>query len=218
MSTPPIRKILNMDAIGWLETHSDVGAIVTGLPDSDELQWPMEQWRAWFSRALQLCMRAASPHACAIFCQTDRKHDGHLVSKCHLMLDAAEAVHLRLLWHKIVLRRKVGGRDLYRPTYMHLMAFSNSMSAGAATTDVMQGGKMIYANAMGLNAATFAVRFAASKGIGMIVDPFCGRGTVPAVANALGLDAVGVDIDAQQCAAATALQLSPDLFSGDPRA
>lgn len=35
-----------------------------------------------------------------------------------------------------------------------------------------------------------------------IVDPFCGRGTVLAVANELGFDSVGIDVNARRCRAA----------------
>ena len=194
------RTVLNADATAWLLDHDDVGAIVTSLPDAFEVDEPVEQWRYWFARAVNLCMRAASPESCAIFYQTDRKHDCQLISKAQLVLDQAEKVGVRLLWHKIVLRRPVGAVDLYRPTFTHMMAFSRDMSAGAATPDVMEAGAMLYRNAMGLNAAQHAIEFATSKMSDcMVVDPFCGRGSVLAVANALGHDSLGIDIDDQQC-------------------
>jgi DNA modification methylase len=43
-----------------------------------------------------------------------------------------------------------------------------------------------------------------------IVDPFCGWGTVLAVANAMGLDAVGVDVSARMCKRARRLTVSLD--------
>jgi hypothetical protein len=44
-----------------------------------------------------------------------------------------------------------------------------------------------------------------------VVDPFCGFGTVLAVANALGLNAVGVDLSERMCRRARSLtiELSP---------
>ena len=48
-----------------------------------------------------------------------------------------------------------------------------------------------------------------------VVDPFCGWGTVLAVANAVGLDAVGVDCSARMCRKARALHL--DLARVDTR-
>ena len=41
-----------------------------------------------------------------------------------------------------------------------------------------------------------------TKERGTIVDPFCGKGTVLAVANELELDAFGIDIDESMCAEA----------------
>ena len=41
-----------------------------------------------------------------------------------------------------------------------------------------------------------------------IVDPFCGFGTVLAVANQLGLDSVGVDLSARMCRKARGLALA----------
>ena len=38
-----------------------------------------------------------------------------------------------------------------------------------------------------------------------VVDPFCGWGTVLAAANAVGLDAVGVDLSARMCRRARGL-------------
>jgi hypothetical protein len=41
-----------------------------------------------------------------------------------------------------------------------------------------------------------------------VVDPFCGYGTVLAVANALGLGAVGVDLSAKMCRKARTLTIN----------
>jgi tRNA G10 N-methylase Trm11 len=40
-----------------------------------------------------------------------------------------------------------------------------------------------------------------------VVDPFCGQGTVLAVANTLGLAAIGVDRNSRACRAARKLTL-----------
>jgi tRNA G10 N-methylase Trm11 len=36
-------------------------------------------------------------------------------------------------------------------------------------------------------------------GAKLIFDPFCGVGTIPAVANALGLDALGIELAKKRC-------------------
>jgi len=96
---------------------------------------------------------------------------------------------------------------LRRPGYSHLLAFSRSGRPGAASPDVIEPGRMIYPNAIGLHAAFVAVRFAASAA-STIIDPFCGRGTVLAVAEVLGYRAIGVDIDSRQVDAARRLWLA----------
>ena len=40
-----------------------------------------------------------------------------------------------------------------------------------------------------------------------VVDPFCGRGMLLAVANALGLDALGVELSGKRCRAARSASL-----------
>ena len=56
-------------------------------------------------------------------------------------------------------------------------------------------GEMTWARAMGLAAAEFAVQWLKEHGNARsVVDPFCGVGTALAVANKLGLDAIGVEL------------------------
>jgi tRNA G10 N-methylase Trm11 len=51
----------------------------------------------------------------------------------------------------------------------------------------------------------------------LVVDPFCGHGTVLAVANALGLDALGVELSPRRCRAARALVVAAsELAPGGP--
>ena len=69
---------------------------------------------------------------------------------------------------------------------------------------------------MGVRACVEACRFViAETATRTVVDPFCGFGTVLAVANALGLDAVGVDFSVRMCRRAEALEI--DLDSGTAR-
>ena len=63
---------------------------------------------------------------------------------------------------------------------------------------------------MGLRAAGHAVRFAREVvGANVVVDPFCGVGTVLASANALGLDALGVEKNRKRAEEARALVVRP---------
>jgi hypothetical protein len=190
-----------------MSSNKKRGAVVTSLPDADECGWSVETWRDWFVNAALLAMQTASDSAPAIFYQTDRKADGGLISKAYLCHAAAERGGFRCLWHKIVLRRDIGVVDLFRPTYTHLIAFSKNCHPGKATPDVIERGQMIYDNAMGMKAAIFSVTFS-RKYSNLIIDPFCGRGTVLAVANAYGIDSIGVDILPEQCNKARSLKIT----------
>jgi hypothetical protein len=59
---------------------------------------------------------------------------------------------------------------------------------------IADAGPQKWVRAMGVRAAAHAVRFAKEQvGARVIFDPFCGVGTVLAVANTLGLAAIGVE-------------------------
>jgi hypothetical protein len=81
-----------------------------------------------------------------------------------------------------------------------------------ATADVLgDAGFMPGAKSMGVRACLEACRFVLAETVSRtIVDPFCGFGTVLAVANALGLDAVGVDRSARMCRKASSLRIALD--------
>lgn len=64
---------------------------------------------------------------------------------------------------------------------------------------------------MGFNATLQACRFLQSGGSKVICDPFCGKGSVLAVANFLEMDAIGVEISTSRARKAEALQVSPEV-------
>lgn len=203
------RKVICGDAFKLLPTTKRVKAVITSLPDAAELRVALPDYEAWFTRAAVLTMGAVSDDGVTIFYQTDRRHHGVLLSKAALLCNIAYSRGLRLLWHKIVLPRPVGSVNIFRPSYVHMMAFSKLLGSGKATPDVIEAGKAIYRDAMGVNAARVAVRFAMETAKAQTVyDLFCGRGTVLAVANALGCHSIGWDIDEAQCKEARDLVLT----------
>lgn len=201
------KRIICADSLRWLPDECPPCSIITSLPLEKETGIAQPVFDEWYRHALTLCMRACAPGCPCIIYQTDTRSDGQLFSKAGVILTAARSLGLRVLWHKIVLRRDVGKIDIRRPGFSHLIVVGDRRTPpGAASPDVMQRGQILYPNAMGLTPALFAVKFAAAYGR-TIVDPFCGRGTVPAIADALGHDAIGVDIDPEQCRHAEALSL-----------
>jgi hypothetical protein len=192
-----MRNLICRDSVPWLAAARDVGAIITALPDAAEMELKTEQWLQWFPEAVGACMLAASEEAPSIFYQTDHKSASGIFSVAALLFAAAERANVRCLWHKIVLRGAPGTLDPFRPGYTHLVAFSALGTAGTATPDVIERGDLLYQSAMSLHAAQVALDFAA-RTTDQIVDPFCGRGTVVALADAMGLHATGLDIDPKQ--------------------
>jgi hypothetical protein len=153
------------------------------------------------------CFKAVKPNGYIVFLFTDRKHNGW-VDKTYPLLHTAYEMNIKLLWHKIALRTDPGKTDLFRPTFSHMLCFSQSGKQGKPFPDVIQRGNVTYADAFGIDAVTAVIKYLKSNGIRNITDPFVGSGTTLAVANHFGLNAVGVDIDPNQCAKAKKLKIT----------
>ena len=187
------REVINGDTNEWIKGQVEFDAVITSLPDSEETSMNMEQWEFWFSDMVKEIVERTRTYA--IFYQTDRRYNGAIIDKAFLASLGAQRAGARTIFHKIALRRNVGSVDLFRPSYTHLICYSKSQTAGKASPDVITTGPMIYNNAMGMNACTFAVQFIKDHSDAkMIVDPFCGQGSVLAVAESMGFDTIGVEI------------------------
>jgi hypothetical protein len=216
----PRRSVHHGDALAWLAQAAPlVGAsVITSLPDLSELPaLDLPAWRLWFRSAALATMQAIADDAVAIFFQSDVRREGRWIDKGQLIAQAAEQAGLGLLFHKIVCRKPPGTVTFGRASYSHLLGFSRAVRAEAAsnTADVLpDAGFRPGTKAMGVAACLDACRFVMrATSTRTIVDPFCGFGTVLAVANALGLDAVGVDLSTRMCRRARTLQI--DLTAGN---
>jgi hypothetical protein len=194
------RTILCQDALEWLVTCQPLDNVITGIPDINEVSLGVTDYLAFFERAAHLILDKLHPDGYAIFMQTDRKINKSWISKSAILTNIAHGKGLKLVWHKIVLNRNVGKVDLFRPTYSHLLCFSKNGSSGAATPDVLPVSKRLYNNASPINAVVHAVNFIKRyTGTGnVIIDPFVGQGTIPVVANQMGFNVIGIDIDPAQ--------------------
>lgn len=169
-------------------------SILTSLPDA--VEWKGrdgDRGRQWFLAAAELVLRSTPRASAAIFYQTDVKRNGVWIDKSLLVQQAALAAGVGLLWHRIVCRAPAGQATFARPGYAHLLCFAPTLrdTIEQATPDVLpELGAMTWARAMGLAAAAWLRDRA---GATCIVDPFCGVGTALAVANRLGLAAIGVE-------------------------
>lgn len=210
------REVHTTEAVAWLrEQRFEPGtAVVTSMPDSSEIPaLGFDGWRKWFSDTSELICRTMSDDDVAIFYQTDVKHDGRWVDKAFLVSLGAERAGSHCLWHKVICRAPAGMTTFGRPAYAHLLCFSRNkrLEKAESFADVLpQLGEMTWARAMGLEAcdaiAKFLVKFTNTK---TVVDPFCGVGTMLAVANEHGLDAVGVELSAKRAEKAKTLTLKP---------
>jgi hypothetical protein len=174
-------------------------AIVTSLPDHSELpELDVDRWKQWFVDTVILACRAIADDAVAIFYQSDVKHDGRWIDKGHLVMTGADAAGSSLLWHKIVCRAPAGTVTFGRPSYTHMLCVSRALriEPGTGTVDVLPRlGEMTWPRAMGMAACDAAAAFIADHTrCRVIVDPFCGKGSMLAAANARGLDAIGVEV------------------------
>jgi hypothetical protein len=211
-SSPVRRTIVQGEALAWLsENAAEPGAsVVTSMPDvSERAELGFDGWREWFVLAARRVIAWTPPSGVSIFFQSDIRYEGTLVDKSHLVLRAAEAEGALLLWHKIVCRRPPGTISFGRPTWSHMLCVAKERrpTPRRPGADVLpDAGFMPWSRAMGVLACRAACEYLAGEiGARVVVDPFCGRGTVLAVANAMGLDAIGVELSAKRCRAARAL-------------
>jgi hypothetical protein len=184
--------------------------VVTSLPDASELpDLGFDAWRGWFVDTVELACRAVADEAVAVFYQTDVKRDGRWIDKGHLVHLGADRAGSALLWHRVVCRVPPGTTTFGRPAYAHLLCFSRALrlAPGQSSPDVLPRlGEMTWARAMGVEACEAVAAFlCAHTRCRTVVDPFCGLGTMLAVANAFGLDAIGVDRSRRRAERARAL-------------
>ena len=208
------REVHNTDALAWLRVQGRIAgaSVITSLPDLSELRaLTVDAWQRWFVEAAALVMSAVTDEGVAIFFQSDIQRFGKWVDKAVLCARAAEQAGMSMLFHKIVCREPPGSATVGRASYGHLLAFARTLrpSARSIGGDVLlDGGAKAGPRAMGVLACADAGRFIlAVTTTRTIVDPFCGYGTSLAVANALGLDAVGVDLSARMCRRARTMRV-----------
>ncbi len=208
------RTVHTADALQWLREHplADDHAIVTSLPDAVEFSHKdTERWRTWFLDAAELVLRSTPAKSACVFFQTDVKRDGVWIDKAFLVQQAAAAAGCALLWHKVVCRAPAGQATFGRPGYAHLLCFSRELRdpIEAAVADVLpELGGQAWARGMGVGAARMAVAWLRDRaGARTIVAPFCGVGTALAVANELGMAAIGIERNTNRAEQARTLQL-----------
>lgn len=219
----PTRRVLQAEALGFLAANPAAPgtSVITSLPDVSELSpIDLDAWRAWFVLAVRRVIAWVPEDGVSVFFQSDVRFHGLLIDKGYLVAQAADAERASTLWHKIVCRRPPGTIAFGRPSYSHMICVQRGLAKRAPMRhpgpDVIpDAGFMPWSRAMGVAACRVALRFLREEtATRLVVDPFCGHGTVLAVANAMGFDALGVDLGAKRCKAARALTV--DLEANAP--
>jgi hypothetical protein len=183
------------------------------LSELPELGRGVEGWQAWFVEAAAQVMRWPAGSSVSLFYQSDIRYQGRWIDKSHLIQRAAEQAGATLLSHQIVCRRPPGTPSQGRPGYSHLLAFTTGAASPprCGRPDVLtDAGETSWSRGMGLLACRAACRFVLDETKARrVVDPFCGRGLLLAMANDLGLDALGVELSAKRCRAARNASIAP---------
>lgn len=220
-STPPGREVHCAEAIAWMQARGCLpgACAVTSLPDLSEVNLSLPAWREWFLTAVRLVVASVPREAAAVFFQSDIKREGVWIDKGAMVVRAAEDAGARVLFHKIVCRRQPGLLTFGRPGYTHLIAVSHERRCPDVLPIpdiIVDPGRLPWVRAMGVRAAAQAVRFVRDHaGAQTVFDPFCGVGTVLAVANCLGLPAIGVERSAKRCERSRQIEVSEQELQGD---
>ncbi len=194
------RTVHHADAIHWLRDRPilDGCSIIASMPDISEFpKMNLQEWKTWFTDTAALVLSRCPDQGLALFFQTDIKRDGVWVDKGFLCQKAAELSGHELVAHKIICRAPAGITTFGRPSYSHLLCFSKSIRPEIAESlaDVLPAaGETTWARGMGVKACELACKMVLKyTDTHTIVNPFCGHGTVLAVANSLGLSAIGIE-------------------------
>ncbi len=211
------KRIVQAEALGWLAEHpAPPGAsVITSLPDVSELpELGFEGWQTWFVEAARAVLRWVPEPGLCIFFQSDIREGGRWVDKGYLVQRAADVEGRVLLWHKVICRRPPGSISHGRASYSHLLCFAHAPRPNVSHPgpDVLaDAGYKPWSKAMGVEACRLACRFLREESdTTLVVDPFCGHGTVLVVANHYGFEALGIERSTRKAKAARRLVLNVD--------
>jgi len=205
---------------------------IEGKEEEDSrMKMRYKRYKEWFIDVATLILQKLPPNAFAIFYQSDvRVLDNQSrvlewIDKSHLCHIAADRANVQLKWHKLcsITEHPFEKRSVGRPAYSHLLCYGKGNKSSFESSlhpvpDIFWRGDMIWPKAIGLHAALLGCGFLSrvnhplSEKNGTIIDPFCGFGTICAVANVLELDAVGIEISEKRCRKARHLSVD-DYYS-----
>lgn len=162
----------------------------------------------------ELVMSRCPDDGVSVFYQTDIRIEGEWVDKAYLCQKAAEKLGHQLIWHKVIARVPVGTASFGRPGYSHILCFSKKFRPDLrhSTPDVLpELGEKTWVRGMGFEACRMIARFLKEQvNSSTLIHPFCGEGGMLAMANSVGLDAIGIERSPRRAARARRQQLTHD--------
>lgn len=211
------RSVFCEDAVQWLETRevqSDC-SLVSSMPDISEFPGSsLGDWKNWFVNTASLILSKTAPEGVTIFYQSDIKFEGTWVDKGYLCQKAAEALGHALLWHKIICRSPAGIATFGRPAYSHMLCFSKKLKVdiSKSTADVIPDlGDKTWQRGMGLEACLMAAKFIAEQTPSKImINPFCGEGSMLAAASVYGFEGIGIERSPKRAEKARRLEVKKE--------
>lgn len=188
------------DAVQWLQERPVLAgcSLVASLPDVSEFpSFSLDEWKSWFTSTVRLVLSRTPDRGVAVFYQTDIRLNGLWIDKAFLCQKAAENEGSQLLWHKVVCRFRPGNSSTGRPAYTHLLCFSRALRSDFAKPriDVLpESGDKTWVRGMGFEACRIIGEYITNEtDTRTLVHPFCGQGSMLAVAEKLGLNAIGIE-------------------------
>lgn len=214
-------------------------SVITGLPDISEIKPSLSpaEYEEWCADVVFRLLQLIRPEQVLILYVTPGRWSGEggaWLDKGFCAQLGARRAGAACVWQKVVLIQDSAGRRRggLRPGFVNMLCFSkrHRVPRDFTTVDVLADrGHMSWSHAIGEEACRHAVEYclhhvgrpagggtapaADEHGPGVpILNPFCGYGSVLAVANAYGLDAFGMDISLKCCKKAAQHVASPALL------
>lgn len=199
----------------------------------------VKAYKEWFTDTVSLICSKVKPTECVIFLQSDvrvvdvrpalvenRGMVEEWIDKSSLCAEGVRRFScspngypMQHMWHKICLVRALSTKSMGRPGFSHLVCFSGASQKYRATDfvppDVFERGVMVWPKGIGLNAGLIGVNFIHNMiKSSTLIDPFCGHGTVLALAEGVGMkNTIGVEISNKRCRKASVLDCRDRLKS-----
>ncbi|EFA78977.1 hypothetical protein PPL_08445 [Heterostelium album PN500] len=223
------RNLFCMDALEYIKNNEleKTTSIITSLPDIVEMSgYTLDRYKTWFVNAITLICSKLTDNNVAIFYQTDvkRKVKGNkgvvdeYLDKGYMCSKGAEIAGCKMVWHKMMTSSPPELGKVARGTkssFSHMICIARTPSNliyQEQTPDIAPRGAMTWPKAMGLNACMVAAKYIRGIGSTTILDPFCGKGSVLAIANLIGLNSIGVDLAISKVRHSCNLLITPKMI------